>query len=274
MLRYFNNFIIKILLLFIIPISIYAQGTYIDEYYAKYTGFSGSMWKKVNTTIIIDIPQNIGVKNFILEGGQSEVYLTNFKISNSNTPIISWGDSYKFNVTNTNQLRFTITSDLRTYTHWTSLGALRKIYLGRFNTGNKVYLILEKIGLQTFRPIQPLGIEIVDHLYLGRGIAGTQLNSKSTGHPAKIRISGQKNMKVKFFYNGRPATNNFKLDLESSSNDRIIAHISTPQFKYEVKGKLEDEIINTYEINGECNTINKKVGRYVGYFVLRVEYDN
>lgn len=139
------------------------------------------------------------------------------------------------------------------------------------------------INLNDIEPIDSLKVVVKKDMDLGRGIAGNPLNTKSTGHPAVIKVIGQKNAKIKIFI---PK----KVKIENSLRDSIdvLLHFASNESSYDantfvshaqltnmVYGKGNQELGETpdIEIHGQCDSDKKSRGKYTGSFVVRVGYD-
>ncbi|MDU1910505.1 hypothetical protein [Fusobacterium sp.] len=181
-----------------------------------------------------------------------------------------------------NEIKFSLRGNL--IFDWSHNSKTPNLAIGyRGNEGKKEISNYVSINLKDIEPIDSLKVVVKKDMDLGRGIAGNPLNTKSTGHPAVIKVIGQKNAKIKIFI---PK----KVKIENSLRDSIdvLLHFASNESSYDantfvshaqltnmVYGKGNQELGETpdIEIHGQCDSDKKSRGKYTGSFVVRVGYD-
>lgn len=145
-----------------------------------------------------------------------------------------------------------------------------KIYDETGRVEEQVYLDLNNIDV-----IYSLKIKVEQDMYLGKVIAGERLSTERSidAHPAKISLIGEKgkNVEIKI---PRSAT------IKNETNDELVVNLKFRENKKQSLKKRFDRvegnksIINDILIDGETDTDRNNFGKYVGSFVVRVEYED
>lgn len=145
-----------------------------------------------------------------------------------------------------------------------------KIYDETGRVEEQVYLDLNNIDV-----IYSLKIKVEQDMYLGKVIAGERLSTERSidAHPAKISLIGEKgkNVEIKI---PRSAT------IKNETNDDLVVNLKFRENKKQSLKKRFDRvegnksIINDILIDGETDTDRNNFGKYVGSFVVRVEYED
>ncbi len=140
------------------------------------------------------------------------------------------------------------------------------------------------VNLSDIKPISLLKINVKKDLYLGKGIAGTSLDtSKGSGYPAEIETTGEYGKNVKFeilnpenikIVNANNSQDSLKVDVwfegstgNSTTIKRNLNEKSTNETTYTGK-------ISNIKIHGKCESNVNSRGKYKGNFRVRVEYDD
>ena len=135
------------------------------------------------------------------------------------------------------------------------------------------------INLSDLDPIANIKVEVIDDMDLGTVFSGEKLSTKnvnSNGTPAKIRIEGENNKKIKISI---PES----MSIVNSKNDTLAVKLGFRENNSNVlektlnsnTGKIKDDqtiILDDVLIDGECQSNKNSNGTYEGSFIVRVEY--
>lgn len=145
-----------------------------------------------------------------------------------------------------------------------------KIYDETGRVEEQVYLDLNSIDV-----IYSLKIKVEQDMYLGKVIAGERLSTERSidAHPAKISLIGEKgkNVEIKI---PRSAT------IKNETSDELVVNLKFRENKKQSLKKRFDRvegnksIVNDILIDGEIDTDRNNFGKYMGSFVVRVEYED
>lgn len=136
------------------------------------------------------------------------------------------------------------------------------------------------IDLSDVKPITLLKINVREHLNLGKGIAGSVLDtSEGTGSPAIVEATGEygKNVKFKIL-----DPENIKITSIKNYQDSLKVDVWFENSKSKtIKKNLNENTNETYtgkvsdiKIHGRCQSNSNSRGIYKGSFIVRVEYDD
>lgn len=127
----------------------------------------------------------------------------------------------------------------------------------------------------------PLNLKVTQDMNLGKGIAGTVLDtSTGSGSPAIVEATGERGKNVKFIILN---PENIKITSIKNSQDSLKVDVwfeSSNTNKPIIK-KLNENTNETYtgktsdiKIHGKCQSNPNSRGIYKGSFIVRVEYDD
>lgn len=143
------------------------------------------------------------------------------------------------------------------------------------NTSNYI-----TVDLSDVKPITLLKINVKEDLNLGKGTAGSALDtSKGSGSPAIVEAIGEYGKNVKFkilnpenikITSIKNSQDSLKVDVwfESSNTNKPIIKKLNENTNETYTGKVSD-----IRIHGRCQSNSNSRGKYTGSFVVRVEYD-
>lgn len=146
------------------------------------------------------------------------------------------------------------------------------------NTNNYI-----TINLSDVKPITLLKINVVQDLNLGKGIAGSALDTSSmgSGSPAIVESTGEYGKNVKFEILN---PENIKITSIKNSQDSLKVDVwfeSSNISKTIIKRNLNEKTSDAYvgkvsdiKIHGRCQSNANSRGIYKGSFTVRVEYDD
>lgn len=144
------------------------------------------------------------------------------------------------------------------------------------NTSNYITVTLSDI-----KPITLLKISVKEDLNLGRGIAGSVLDtSKGSGSPAIVEATGEYGKNVKFEILN---PENIKITSIKNSQDSLKVDVwfESSNMNKPIIKKLNENTNETYtgkasdiRIHGRCQSNPNSRGIYKGSFIVRVEYDD
>lgn len=157
------------------------------------------------------------------------------------------------------------------------INRIEEINIGYVNS--KQNPILLSLNLSSLDPIANIKVTVIDDMDLGTIFSGEKLSTKNVnngGIPAKIRIEGENNKKIKIsipesmsIVNSKNDTLNVKLGFREN-NSNVLEKILNSN-----NGKIRDSqtiILEDILIDGECQSDKNSSGTYEGSFVVRVEY--
>ncbi|MHD0316590.1 hypothetical protein [Fusobacterium sp. THCT1E2] len=136
------------------------------------------------------------------------------------------------------------------------------------------------IDLSDVKPITLLKINVREHLNLGKGIAGSVLDtSEGTGSPAIVEATGEYGKNVKFKILN---PENIKITSIKNYQDSLKVDVWFENSKSKtIKKNLNENTNETYtgkvsdiKIHGRCQSNSNSRGIYKGSFIVRVEYDD
>lgn len=139
--------------------------------------------------------------------------------------------------------------------------------------------ILLTLNLSDLDPITNVKVEVIEDMNLGTVFSGERLSTKnlnSNGSPAKIRIEGENEKKVKI-------TIPENMEIVNSKNENLSVRLSFRENNSSIlektlnssTGKLKDTqtvVLDDVLIDGECQSNKNSTGLYEGSFTVRVEY--
>lgn len=131
------------------------------------------------------------------------------------------------------------------------------------------------IELQNLKIINPLEVKVEENMYLGRVIAGEELDTETTdgAHPAKLTIKGEKGKKINI-------TIPESVDIENKDRDQLNVKLRFRENKESEISKIfvmsdgKNGVIKDFYIDGNAKTKKDSSGRYKGKFIVRVEYES
>lgn len=144
------------------------------------------------------------------------------------------------------------------------------------NTSNYI-----TVDLSDVKPITLLKINIKEDLILGKGIAGSALDtSKGSGSPAIVEATGEYGKNVKF-----KILNPENIEITSIKNSqdslKVDVWFENSNMSKTIIKKLNENTNETYtgktsdiKIHGRCQSNSNSRGIYKGSFIVRVEYDD
>lgn len=144
------------------------------------------------------------------------------------------------------------------------------------NTSNYI-----TVDLSDVKPITLLKINIKEDLILGKGIAGSALDtSKGSGSPAVVEATGEYGKNVKF-----KILNPENIEITSIKNSqdslKVDVWFENSNMSKTIIKKLNENTNETYtgktsdiKIHGRCQSNSNSRGIYKGSFIVRVEYDD
>lgn len=143
------------------------------------------------------------------------------------------------------------------------------------NTSNYI-----TVNLSDVKPITLLKINVKEDLNLGKGIAGTVLDtSKGSGSPAIVEATGEygKNVKFKILSPENIKITSVKNSKESLKVDVWFEQNHLTELQENLNEKTNLEYIGKtpdIKIHGKCQSNSNNHGIYKGSFIVRVEYDD
>ena len=154
---------------------------------------------------------------------------------------------------------------------------IEEINIGYVNSEQNPILL--SINLSDLDPIANIKVAVIDDMDLGTVFSGEKLSTKnvnSNGTPAKIRIEGENNKKIKISI---PES----MSIVNSKNDTLAVKLGFRENNSNVlektlnsnTGKIKDDqtiILDDVLIDGECQSNKNSNGTYEGSFIVRVEY--
>ncbi|WP_130891372.1 hypothetical protein [Fusobacterium ulcerans] len=144
------------------------------------------------------------------------------------------------------------------------------------NTSNYI-----TVDLSDVKPITLLKISVKEDLNLGKGIAGSVLDtSNGSGSPATVEATGEYGKNVKFKILN---PENIKITSIKNSQDSLKVDVwfENSNMSKTIIKKLNENTNETYtgktsdiKIHGRCQSNSNSRGIYKGSFIVRVEYDD
>ena len=139
--------------------------------------------------------------------------------------------------------------------------------------------IVMNLNMSDLNPINNIKIDVLNDMDLGTVFSGEKMSTKKTdnnAYPAKIKIEGENNKKIKLTIPKQINIVNknndvLVVDLTFRNNNSNILSINLNEGNGSIKYNsiiLSDEIL----IDGESQTKNNSSGLYEGTFIVRVEY--
>lgn len=224
-----------------------------------------------NANTYFEISKNIQTDNFI--NGQ------NLEILNVSEGIKKGNRIYFLNKENNqiNTIKFSLKGTL--IFNWKKLNNGTKLAIGYRGEDNKTETTNSvTINLEEIDPIDSLKVIVKKDMDLGKGIAGTPLDSKSDGESAIIKIVGTKDKDVKIIIPETATITNSKgdsltVELCFDQNKKISTSV---RLKKGILGKKNSNLGETedIEIHGRCQSKTTNRGKYTGSFIVRVEYND